>query len=82
MAISHSSPVRAAENLAPASAAAPARVSRGSGPAGAVLLVEENPALPLVDVIVAFRQGAGEDPRYKDGLANLAAEAARRGAGG
>lgn len=81
MSVSSSSPVLAAEALPPASPPAPPRVKRGGGPAGSVLLVEENPALPLVDVVVAFRQGAGEDPRYKDGLANLAAEAARRGAG-
>ena len=57
-----------------------ARAGRSQGPAGSLLLVEENHAVPLVHVVVAARTGSAADPRDKDGLANLAGELARRGA--
>ncbi|MES1165377.1 MAG: pitrilysin family protein [Verrucomicrobiota bacterium] len=46
------------------------------------MLTEPNHALPLVNVSVAVRSGSAWDPRKKDGLANLMAEVARRGAAG
>ena len=55
-------------------------VERRSGPAGSLILVEPEPALPLVRVIVALRSGSAWDPRKKDGLANLVGETARHGA--
>jgi zinc protease len=59
---------------------APAAVRR-PGPAGSLTLVETNHAIPLVYVVVATRGGFASDPHRRDGLTNLAAELARRGAG-
>lgn len=53
-----------------------------TGPAGSLLLVEENPTLPIVTVTLAARTGSAADPERQEGLSNLAAEVARRGAGG
>ena len=58
------------------------RAARGPGPAGARVLVDQAPALPLVWVTVAARTGSAADPKGKEGLATFAAELARRGAGG
>lgn len=55
---------------------------QGTGPAGARVLVDQAPALPLVWVTVAARTGSADDPKGKEGLATFAAELARRGAGG
>ena len=60
---------------------APAVQSR-PGPAGSLVMVETNRALPLVHVVVAVRSGSGWDPHKKEGLAHLAAATARRGAAG
>ena len=57
-------------------------VERRIGPSGSLVLVEPNHTLPLVHVVVALRSGSAWDPHKKDGLANLAGEVARRGAGG
>ncbi len=57
-------------------------VKRAEGPAGSVVIVEESPAVPLVDVMIVSRSGAASDPPGREGLANLAAEVARRGAAG
>jgi zinc protease len=57
-------------------------VSRRAGPAGSLLIVESNHSVPLVHVVVAARGGSAADPRHREGLTNLAAEMARRGAGG
>lgn len=51
------------------------------GPSGSLVLVEENHALPIVTVVVAAAGGAASDPERLEGLSNLAAEGARRGAG-
>jgi zinc protease len=56
--------------------------SRRAGPAGSLLIVDSNPTVPLVHVVVAARSGSAADPRHREGLTNLAAEMARRGAGG
>ena len=64
------------------SAAAPPPVSRRPGPSGSLLIVESNHSVPLVHVVVASRSGSASDPRHREGLTNLAAEWARRGAGG
>ena len=56
--------------------------SRRPGPAGSLLIVESNRSVPLVHVIVASRSGSAADPRHREGLTNLAAEWAIRGAGG
>jgi zinc protease len=61
--------------------AAPAVVRR-AGPGGSLLIVEPSRSVPLVHVIVAARGGSAADPRHREGLTNLAAEMARRGAGG
>ena len=53
-----------------------------SGPAGSLLLVEENHDLPLVRVQLALRVGAGDDAPAADGLSNFASELVGRGAGG
>jgi zinc protease len=58
------------------------RASRGPGPAGSLLIVEESHAVPLVHLEVAARSGSAGDPRGNEGLINLAAELARRGAAG
>jgi zinc protease len=54
---------------------------RRAGPAGSLLIVESHRATPLVHLVVAARTGSANDPRRKEGLTNLAAELARRGAG-
>jgi len=51
-------------------------------PSRPTLLVESSPALPLVHLTVAFRNGAASDPLDKDGLARITARMLRRGAGG
>jgi zinc protease len=56
-------------------------VVRQSGPAGSLMIVETNHAVPLVYVVLAARGGSSTDPHHRDGLTNLAAELARRGAG-
>ncbi|HXT96134.1 MAG TPA: pitrilysin family protein [Polyangia bacterium] len=66
---------------AAAPGAAPA-VLRRPGPAGSLLIVEDDHSVPLVHVIVASRSGSAADPRHREGLTNLAAEWARHGAGG
>ena len=55
---------------------------RVEGPAGSLILVEENHDLPLVRVQVAVRIGAGDDAAGDDGLTNYASELMGRGAGG
>jgi zinc protease len=68
----------------PARAAEPANrpsVARQPGPAGSLMIVETNHAVPLVYVVLAARGGSSTDPHHRDGLTNLAAELARRGAG-
>jgi zinc protease len=57
-------------------------VLRVDGPAGSLILVEENHDLPLVRVQVAVRTGAGDDAPADDGLTNFASELMVRGAGG
>jgi zinc protease len=59
-----------------------ALVTRAKGPGGALLVVESNRTVPLVHFIVASRSGSAADPRHREGLTNLAAEMALRGAGG
>jgi zinc protease len=61
--------------------AAPA-VTRGKGPGGSLLIVESNRTVPLVHLVFASRSGSAQDPRHREGLTNLAAEMALRGAGG
>ena len=67
---------------APAARAAAPTPSRRAGPAGSLVIVDPAPALPVVHVVVALRSGSGWDPHKKEGLANLAATTARRGAAG
>ena len=55
---------------------------RAPGPAGSLLMVEETKGLPIVSLIIAARTGSASDPNGKEGLASLATELARRGAGG
>jgi zinc protease len=57
-------------------------VHRLEGPAGSTILVEPARTIPLVQVVIASRTGAADDPRGTDGLSNLAGEVARRGAAG
>jgi len=59
-----------------------AAATRANGPAGSTILVDESHAVPLVHVEVASRSGSAGDPRGQEGLVNLAAELARRGAAG
>ena len=66
----------------PATAMPAAAPVRRPGPAGSTLLVESNHTVPLVHVVIASRSGSASDPRHREGLTNLAAEWARRGAGG
>jgi zinc protease len=75
-----SRPAAAEPAVAPTAAVAVAVVRR-AGPAGSLMIVESNHAVPLVHVAVAARGGFASDPRRLDGLTNLAAELARRGAG-
>ena len=60
---------------------AAAGVVRGSGPAGSRLIVESNASVPLVRLVVAARGGSSSDTRHREGMTDLAAEVARRGAG-
>jgi zinc protease len=62
--------------------AATPSVTRAKGPGGALVIVESNRTIPLVHLVVASRSGSAEDPRHREGLTNLAAEMALRGAGG
>jgi zinc protease len=64
-----------------ANTGAPA-VTRGPGPGGSLVIVESNRTVPLVHLVVASRSGSAADPRHREGLTNLAAEMALRGAGG
>ncbi len=64
----------------PAPSPGPGAVRR-AGPAGSVLIVEEDRSVPIVHVVVASRSGSASDPRHREGLTNLAAEWARHGAG-
>ncbi|HEY4394926.1 MAG TPA: pitrilysin family protein, partial [Polyangia bacterium] len=66
----------------PAAPAPSTSVTRKAGPAGSLLIIEEDHSVPLVHVIVASRSGSAADPRHREGLTNLAAEWARHGAGG
>jgi zinc protease len=56
--------------------------TRADGPAGSIVLVDESHVIPIVHVEVVARSGSAGDPRGQEGLLNLAAELARRGAGG
>ncbi len=47
-----------------------------------MIIVEEGHAIPMVQVAVAARTGSSSDPRGQEGLMNLAALLARRGAAG
>jgi zinc protease len=58
------------------------RATRRPGPAGSLLIVEESHAVPLIHLELAARSGSAADPRGNEGLINLAAELARRGAAG
>ena len=69
------SPRRARAQGAPA-------VTRGKGPGGSLIIVESNRTVPLVHLVFASRSGSAQDPRHREGLTNLAAEMALRGAGG
>jgi zinc protease len=60
----------------------PPAVTRTKGPGGALVIVESNRTIPIVHVVVGSRSGAAVDPRHREGLTNLAAEMALRGAGG
>lgn len=57
-------------------------VVRRAGPSGSLILIESQRAVPLVHVSIASRSGSAADPRRREGLTNLVAEWARRGAGG
>jgi zinc protease len=57
-------------------------VTRAKGPGGTLLIIESNRTIPLVHVVVASRAGSASDPRHLEGLTNLAAEMALRGAAG
>jgi predicted Zn-dependent peptidase len=72
----------AAAAKAPPAPPVAAPVLRRAGPAGSLLIVDRNHTVPLVHVVVASRSGSAADPRHREGLTNLAAEWARRGAGG
>jgi zinc protease len=71
-----------ATRAAPPAIGPAAGVTRRAGPAGSLLIVEDDHSVPLVHVIVASRSGSAADPRHREGLTNLAAEWARHGAGG
>lgn len=66
---------------AEAGAPSPGAIRR-AGPAGSLVIVEDDHSVPLVHVIVASRSGSAADPRHREGLTNLGAEWARHGAGG
>jgi zinc protease len=80
--LAHASAVATADADAGTGATAAPPVVRRAGPAGSLLIVESNHTVPLVRVVVAARDGSAADPRHREGLTNLAAEMARRGAGG
>jgi zinc protease len=63
-------------------APAPLAAIRRPGPAGSLLIVDEDRSVPLIHVVIASRSGSATDPRHREGLTNLAAEWARHGAGG
>jgi len=65
-----------------ADAGAAPGVIRRPGPAGSLVIVEDDHSVPLVHVIIASRSGSAADPRHREGLTNLGAEWARHGAGG
>jgi len=69
-----------ARNAAAAAAPASSAVRR-AGPAGSLVIVEPSHGVPLVQVAVTARGGSSTDPHKHEGLTNLAAEVARRGAG-
>jgi zinc protease len=71
----------APDAASPPPAVAP-RTFRGPGPAGSLMIVDRSDAVPLVHLELASRSGAAGDPRGSEGLINLAAELARRGAAG
>lgn len=79
-----SNPTVAAEHspTAPLQQATDNPMHFGNGPAGSFLLVEENHTLPVISVVLAARSGSASDPEKFEGLSNLAAEIARRGAAG
>jgi zinc protease len=79
-----STPSTAAENkITDASNTPPSSPMHfGAGPSGSLLLVEENHTLPVISVVLAARSGSASDPEKFEGLSNLAAEIARRGAAG
>src|SRR6476620_8974025 len=56
--------------------------ARRAAPGGSLLIVDSSRTVPLVHVVVASRSGSAADPRHREGLTNLAAEWALRGAGG
>ena len=63
--------------------------AKGGGPIapidlqdGAILLLEESHALPLVAITVAFRSGSAHDPDEKSGTLRLAGRMLRRGCEG
>jgi zinc protease len=60
----------------------PPAVTRRAGPGGSLLMVESNRTIPLVHLVFTARSGSASDPRHREGLTNLAAEMALRGAGG
>jgi zinc protease len=66
---------------APPAPAGPSAIRR-QGPAGSLLLVDEDHSVPIVQVVAASRSGSATDPRHREGLTNLAATWARHGAGG
>ena len=57
-------------------------VTRAKGPGGSLVIVESNHTVPLVHLVFASRSGSASDPRHREGLMNVAAEMALRGAGG
>src|SRR4051812_21421671 len=61
--------------------AASAGVVRRPGPGGSLMIVEASHAVPLVQLAITARGGSSTDPHKREGLTNLAAELARRGAG-
>ncbi|MEA2698101.1 MAG: zinc protease [Myxococcales bacterium] len=70
-------PAAATTALAPGVPAA----ARFAGPGGSLVIVESNVSVPLVHLVVAARSGSASDPRRREGMTDLAAELARRGAG-
>ncbi len=77
-----SAPADTPERPLPSPAPAELAPVRLPGPGGSLMMLEPNFATRLVQVVVATRAGAARDPRGLEGLSNLAAEVARRGAAG